>query len=209
MRINRTALGMLAVAGLAFVAGRIDWGFGGSAALAQQTGEMEMPPEMEALMKAGTPGKHHKHLEQLIGEWQGVVRMWFEPGGGPMEATCRVTRKWVLDGRFVKEVVESDSPMGTFKGLAYWGYNNIDGQYEMIWMENHSTAISFSTAYYDPDQKAMFFEGSRRNPLTGQVIKESGRLDLSSPGRQTYVGYQVGPDGKKFKNFEGEFDRVK
>ena len=93
---------------------------------------MEMTPEQEAWMKAATPGKHHKVLEALIGDFNANVKIWMTPDGEPMEFSGTLSREWVLDGHFIKETVKADSPMGPFEAIGFIGYNNIDGQYESI-----------------------------------------------------------------------------
>ncbi len=211
MKIKQNLVGVLAVAACAFVAGRIDWGWSNTsmAEPLQQAGEFETTPKMEAMVKAGTPGKNHEYLNKLIGTWVGTFRMWMEPGAPAIVFGGTVTREWILDGRYIKETVESDGPMGSFRGLGFIGYNNIDGQYEFAWLENMSTAIMFGTGSYDADDKVMSFRGTHRDPLTGRVIYSTSKMDLSSPGLQRYVGYTIGPDGKKFKSFEGTMERQK
>ncbi len=213
MRMNRSVWGLLAVAGLAFAAGRLSIVLGGqplaSAQPAQDQPEMEMSAEMEAMAKAGAPGEHHQYLNRMIGDWEGTFRMWMKPGAPTMEMPGTVTREWVLDGRYIREIVDSEGEWGKFRGLGYMGFNNVDGQYEFIWMENMSTAIMFSTGSYDPDSKVLTIRGSHRDPMSGHMFSSRGTLDLSDPNRHTYVGYATGPDGKEFKNFEGTMERKK
>ncbi len=213
MRINRSVWGLLAVAGIAFAAGRLTIVLGGqplaSAKPAQDHPDMEMSAEMEAMAKAGAPNEHHKYLNRIIGEWEGLFRMWMEPGAEPMEMPVTVKREWVLDGRYIHETVESESKWGPFRGVGYIGYNNIDGQYEFIWMDTMSTAIMFETGSYDPNSKVLTTRGSHRDPASGHVFSSRGTLDLSDPNRHTYLGYATGPDGKEFKHFEGTMERTK
>ncbi len=107
MRFNRSVWGLLAVAGIAFAAGRLSFVLGGqplaSAKPAQDQPDMEMSAEMEA--KARAPGEHRRYLNRMIGEWEGVFRMWMEPGAEPMEMPGTVKREWVLDGRYIHETV--------------------------------------------------------------------------------------------------------
>ena len=170
---------------------------------------MELSAQMEAWAEAGTPGEHHQHLNQMLGEWEGVFRMWMEPGGEPMEMPGTIKREWVLDGRYVRETVESEAAWGPFRGIGYMGYNNMDGRYEFIWMDTESTAIMRETGTYDPDSKVLSTHGSHRDPMSGGVFSTRGILDLSNPNRHTYVGYATGSDGKEFKAFEGVMERTK
>ncbi len=224
MRMKRNVLGVLVLVALAFAVGRMD-GFAGTGSLASASPadtkkkvrqdhptaqqEMEMDPEMLAMMAAGTPGEFHKHLDQLIGEWQGTFKIWMTPGGEPMVSIGSVSRKWVLGGRYLYEEIDSKSDFGDFHGIGYVGYNNIDGQYESIWMDDMSTMIYFAPGSYDPDTKIMKMRGSYRDPATGKLIASRGVMDLSDPGRHTYVAYNTGPDGKEYKSMEGVTERVK
>ncbi len=207
MRINRSVWGLLAVAGLAFAAGRLSFVLGGQSVASAQPAQEH--PEMEAMAKTGAPGEHRRYLNRMIGEWEGVFRMWMKPGAEPMEMPGTCKREWVLDGRYIHETVESESEWGPFRGVGYMGYNNVDGQYEFIWMDTMSTAIMFETGSYDPDSKVLTTRGSHRDPASGRVINSRGNLDLSDPNRHTYVGYATGSDGREFKNFEGALERKK
>ncbi len=54
-------------------------------------------------------------------------------------------RQWIMDGRYIRESVRASSELGSFEGLGFSGYNNLDGQYEFVWMDNDSTMIYFET----------------------------------------------------------------
>jgi hypothetical protein len=210
MRINRNIVAVLALTALAFAAGRAGWLGAGPTASAQQVEEQapeKMSPEAVAAIAAGTPGEHHRYLNTLIGEWEGTFKIWMEPGAEPMISEGTVSREWILDGRFVHEVVEASSDWGPFKGISYLGYNNVDGQYEAIWMDSMSAGIYFETGSLDPDTQVMRTRGTYRDPASGKVLNSRGMMDMSNPNRHTMVGYTTGPDGKEFKSFEGVMER--
>ena len=217
MRINRNIAAILALTALAFAAGRAGWLAGdGPIASAQQMqqdkevpAEMapEMSPDILAAIEAGMPGEHHKYLDSLIGEWEGMFKIWMEPGGEPMISRGTAKREWVLNGRFVHEVIEAETDWGPFTGISYLGYNNVDGQYEAIWMDSTATSIYFETASYDPDKKVMTSRGTYRDPASGKVYSSRGMMDMSNPDRHVVVSYLTGPDGKEFKSFEGVTER--
>lgn len=221
MRINRNIAAILALTALAFAAGRAGWlGGAGPLASAQQMqqdkdkpAEMppgmppEMSPDMLAAIEAGMPGEHHKYLDQLIGEWEGMFKIWMEPGAEPMISKGAVNRKWILDGRFVQEVVAVMSDVGPFTGIGFLGYNNVDGQYEAVWMDSMSSGIYFETATYDPETKILTTRGTHRDPASGHVHHNRGMMDMSNPDRHVYLAYMTGPDGKEHKSFEGVTER--
>src|SRR6202171_6812903 len=59
--------------------------------------------QMEAMVKAGTPGDQHKKLEHFVGTWDAKVKMWNKPGDPPTDAAGTSDSKSVLGGRFVEE----------------------------------------------------------------------------------------------------------
>jgi hypothetical protein len=91
--------------------------------------------------------------------------------------------------------------------LGYVGYNNLDGRYEMIWMDTRSTAIYAETGTYHPDDRILRSRGSHRDAATGRVVNTWAQLDLSKPDRHTYVGYTTDADGNTYKAFEGVSER--
>ncbi len=208
MRMSKTVLGMSAVAGLAFAAGHIDLS-GGPSVWAGQEDEYQISEQMQAYVEAGTPGEHHKYLNSMVGQWDGVFKIYMEPGQEPMISRGTVTREWILDGRFLHETVEATSDWGTFSGVGFIGFDNVDQQYEMVWMDSMSTGIYSETGSYDAEKKLLKTQGSSRDPATGRVINTWGKLDLSDPDKQVFVGYMSGPDGKSFKHFEGVTSRQK
>jgi hypothetical protein len=208
MKINRNFVGLVAVAGVAYVAGQLDvFSGGGSDAWAQA--EREPTPQELAYMKVATPGKHHEILDEMVGEWEGRFEMRMDPNQEPMVTTGTITRKWILGGRFIQEDVVGQIPgAGTFEGLGFVGYNNFDGQFESVWMENMSTAISFSRGTYHPDKKVLHMAMDVRDPATGRLVHQWGKMDLSDPDRHTYTGYSTDPDGRTYTTFEGVMERV-
>jgi len=211
--MTRTArtVSVLALAALAFAAGRTDLARPASSLAAQPPGDEMMTPEaqarMQAMMKAATPGEHHAILNAFLGDWHADVRFRMAPGQDMTQATGTVSRKWILDGHFIREDVRATSDMGEFKGMGILGYNNTDGQYEFAWYESMDTAMYFETGQYNPDTKTITTLGSRRDPATGRLIQTRSVVDMSNPDRHVSTGYATGPDGAEYVNFEGVFER--
>jgi hypothetical protein len=199
--VNATLLASVAV--LSFVGGRLLT----PAAVIAAPPEGQPTPEEMAWMKAMTPGEHHQHLSALVGKWAATVKFRMDPNQPWEESTGTVNREWVLDKRFVKETVEGTSAMGTFQGLGFVGYNNMDGVYQSVWMENMSTAILSDIGSYDPTSKTMTFRGTHRDPTTGSTIMVRSEINLRDNARHTMVGYATGPSGQEYKSFEGVFTR--
>lgn len=211
MKRTRDILTVVAIAGVAYFAGRIGLPIvGNSAANAQDhqhDQDMEKPPHVKAMMDASTPGEFHKQLENLIGEFDAVVKIWETPDSEPMNFTGTIKREWILDGKFIKETVKAQSDMGPFEGVGYIGYNNIDGQYESIWMDSMSTAITSGSGSFNPDKKELFMMSKSRNPFTHKLITNWNKIELGNSSRQIATGWEITVDGRDFKNFEAVFER--
>ena len=180
------------------------------AAQPQDTGKApqgKMPPEMEAMMKQMQPGPEHKVLDQMVGTWEGEVKMWMSPDQSPMTSKATCKREWVLDGRWLKEDITGEWAGKPFKGLGMTGYNTIEDNYESAWFENMATWMSTSKGKWDESKKTFTFSGECLDPMTQQKAKMRSVLDKSDPKKETMIGYSTGPDGKEFKSFEGTFTK--
>ena len=205
MRLTRNVVGLVGVAVMAFTAGHLDLFPTTLAGDESATGELDM----QAYIEAGTPGEFHKKLDVLVGDWEGEFTIWMDPSDPPMLSKGTVKREWVFGGRYLKETIEATSAMGTFTGMGFFGYNNVDGQYEMVWMDSMSTGIYFETGIYDPDKKVLVTRGSHRDPGSGKLILTKGTLDLSRSDEHVYAGYLIGSDGREFKHFAGVTKRIR
>jgi len=183
-----------------------------TAVASQPEGEMRMSPEqmkvMQAWEKAGTPGKMHKHLDKLAGEWTGEFNFWMDPEGEPITYKGDVTREWVLNGHFLKEHVSATSAFGPFEGIGMMGYNNMDQMYEVSWFDSHSTATMSERGRYLPADQSFFFYGEKRDPVTGATIVGWSELDVSDPDTHTFEGYEIDPGGNEIRRMTGKMTRV-
>src|ERR1700682_562750 len=85
--------------------------------------------QMEAMVKAGTPGDQHKKLEHFVGTWDAKVKMWNKPGDPPTDAAGTSDSKSVLGGRFVEEHFEGTFMGQPFSGMGITGYDNVKKKY--------------------------------------------------------------------------------
>lgn len=208
-RISMAAL--VGVAGLAFIVGQNVRPSTSTAATVgattQPEGGDDMAAAMEAMMAAGAVGEHHEYLAAMLGTWEGVFKMRMAPDAPMMEFPSVAKREWVLDGRFLREVVTSSMDGQPFEGLGYTGYNNTDQRYEAIWMDNMSTCIYSSHGDYDAKTHILRVYGTRRDPASGRVVTGWSELDMSNPNRHVMKGWETAADGSTFLSSEGVFER--
>lgn len=122
-----------------------------------------MDAEMEKWMKAAMPNENHKLLEQLAGTWDAACTFWMEDGKED-KSTGTMTNTMVFDGRFIKEEY-SGSMMGMpFKGLGYWGYDNLQKKFISTWMDSLGTMIMFAKGDYSSADKTWTMHADFNDP---------------------------------------------
>ena len=168
--------------------------------------ESEDAAMMEAYARAGTPGEHHAVLDRMVGEWDAEVRFWSDPDAEPMVTRATSEIEWVMDGRFVRETVTSSFEGQPFHGVGYTGYNNLSGEYEAVWMDNHSTALYRYAGELD-DRGRMNFHSESIDPLTGKKVKEKGVSEFVSDDEMIARSYRL-EDGEEILTMELRYRRA-
>jgi hypothetical protein len=184
---------------------------GAVAAETRQEGEQpevtpEMQAEMEAWMKLAQPGEHHGHMEPFEGTWTGQVTMWMAPGAEPMLESSSLEASWILGGRFL-EFRHTGNFMGMpFEGRAIEGFNNGDGRYESIWMDNYGTLMLFYTGQCSNDGKTRTMTTEFNDVVAGGTVSYKAIYTWVDNDHFTYTAFMDKGDGE-FQNIEIKYTR--
>ncbi|MBM4108518.1 MAG: DUF1579 domain-containing protein [Phycisphaerae bacterium] len=160
-------------------------------------GQPEMDDSMKALMEASMPGKHHKFLEQLVGEWDAEVVMTM-PGGHAQKSTGSMSSAMEFEGRFLRSKYSGSMMDMPFKGLSLWGYNNIDQRYEAIWIDSMSTGLYTNRGSVDDAGKVFTMHGEHTDAATRKTVKQREVITIVSPDKHTmeFFGTPEGTDDR-------------
>jgi hypothetical protein len=185
-----------------------------AAPAAAQQGEKPMTPEqkaqMDAWMKAMTPGKQHQDLAAKVGTWEGSVSMWEAPGQAPQVSQARAERTMGLGGRVMLDHWTGTMMGMPFEGLGMTGYDNVTGKYWTTWSDNFGTGVMTSNGTCDPDpKKGCSYGGSYIDPITGKDTKNRSQVSWPSADQERMEMFMAGPDGKEWKSMEIVVHRVK
>ena len=161
----------------------------------------EQKAEMEAYMKAGTPGAPHKAMATSVGTYETKVKSWNEPGKPPMEETGTATRTMALDGRVLVEDFKSSMMGAPFTGHGMRGYDNVTGKYWSTWIDSMSTGLMLSEGTCD-EKSACTFTGSWNDPVKKAPVTARMTSRWTSPTTEVFEMYGPGRDGKEFKMME-------
>jgi hypothetical protein len=160
----------------------------------QQQMSPEMQAEMEAWMKAGTPGAEHQRLAESTGTWKATVRMWMGPGEPTVsEATAR--REMILDGRVLAESWEGTMMGSPFAGHGMTGYDNVREMYWSTWNDNMSTAIMLGWGKWDEAEGAMVFDGEMSDPMSGGPMKVRNTVRFPELGKELFEMWEPRGEG--------------
>lgn len=180
-------------------------------AIAQEQPKMspEEKAQMDAMMKAGTPGEAHKKLSTMVGSWDATVKMFpMQPGAPVQQSTGTSENTWVLGGRFVQQTFSGNFMGMPFSGIGYTGYNNIKKQYVGTWMDTMSTAVMVSTGGPTGD-KTYEFSSTMDDPMSGKSMPIKEKVTVVDENHHMLEMWGPMPDGKMMKMMEISYTRKK
>ncbi len=171
-------------------------------------GDSKANAEMEAYMKAGTPGPQHKQLDALAGSWTYTMKMWMDPNQKtPTESSGTGERRWILGGRFLQEDYHGQFFGQPFTGFGITGYDNIQKKFTAMWIDSMTTAIATSLGTADASGNVITFLSEQLDPATAKPIKGRDVVRIADNNHHSMEMFKVGPDGKEFKVMELQFTR--
>jgi hypothetical protein len=166
----------------------------------------EQKAEMEAFMKAGTPGAPHKAMAATAGSYEVKAKSWDAPGAPAREETGTATRTMVLEGRVLVEEFRGSMMGMPFTGHGMRGYDNVTDKYWATWMDSMSTGLMVSQGTCDA-KNACTFTGSWNDPIKKGPVTSRMTSRWTSPTTEVFEMYGPGRDGKEFKMMELTYTR--
>jgi hypothetical protein len=117
---------------------------------AQQAGSTQKPgdklpggftaEQMQAMVKAATPGPEHAKLKDMEGTWDADVKM-YNPDGTTSTSKGTMKAKMIMDGRVLQQHFDGEFMGQPFKGLALSGFDNTKKKYWNIWIDSMGTGL--------------------------------------------------------------------
>ena len=164
---------------------------------------------MAKMMEYATPGEGHKALEPLVGNWDYTVTWWETPDSQPQKSTGTSEVKWIMGGRYLEQTANGMSMGQEFQGMGIMGYDNMEKEYNGVWIDNMGTGMMTSTGSYNHATKSFTEKGSFTCTEEGGKKSYRGVTTLINPDKYTYEMYVTGKDGKEYRVMEIIYTRKK
>ena len=155
-----------------------------------------------------TPSEGHKVLDQLVGNWEYILKYWSSPDTPPEESTGTNDVKWIIGGRFLQMDVNGTSMGQPFEGMGIMGYDNAKKEYVNTWIDSMGTGMMNATGSYDAETKTLTETGTYTDPMEGQQTFK-GVTKFIDEDNVTYEMYISGPEGKETRVMEINYTRKK
>ncbi|RMG43966.1 MAG: DUF1579 domain-containing protein [Acidobacteria bacterium] len=170
------------------------------------------PPseQMEAWLKAGRPGEHHRHLARLEGRWKADITSWMPGPEGRQEvkSTGTMESRMIMGGRYLESHFEGTLMGQTFQGFGLDAYDNIAGEYVGIWIDSMSTMIAVFRGQCDGTGKVRTSFAEFQDPLTGRKLRHKGVTTIVDDKTYLYEAFDYDEEGKEVPAMRIVFTRV-
>jgi hypothetical protein len=207
MKISRAVLGGLALAALMALPATAQEQAQGTEkkdmAQGNESGhgmsQADMKAMEEAMMKAATPGEHHKALGRYVGNWTFTNTFWMDPSQPPMKSDGTMHAEWMLGNRYVHSTFKGSFGGQPFEGHSTDGYDNVAGKYVSAWVDNMGTGIMKSTGTCDAAHKVCTMTAEMLDPMSGKPQTTKMVTTWTAADRFQMEMFMVDPTGKEVK----------
>lgn len=95
------------------------------------------------------PGPQHRVLQQMVGEWDVVIDI----GGAASKATQ--SNKSMPGGMFILGDITGEAGGQPFHGHGVWGYDQGQGKYVSLWVDNFESSLQLGAGSYDEKTRTL------------------------------------------------------
>lgn len=167
------------------------------AAAAHGMSEQEL---MQLWTEAMTPNEHHARLTPLAGDFEFTNTHWMTPDSEPTVTTGKAESRFILGGRYLRQVYTGDFLGQPFEGHGLTGYDNVQERYVGHWIDNMGTGIMSSVGDTDASGKRIHFLARYWDPMTERPSVAREVLTIESDDRHVLEMYHRDPvSGEEFR----------
>lgn len=154
-------------------------------------------------------GMHHR-IAQMVGEWEGVTQVWFDPSQPPASETAQCgSIRPVLGGRFLLHEYRTSFGDDAHEGIAIYGAHLDADAFESAWVDSFHTGTNVMFSTGKASQAPRFsvqgsYGGGQQGPSWGW------RTEIDQPDADTLVitMFNIEPQAEATKAVETRYRRV-
>lgn len=155
------------------------------------------------------PSSRHALFDAMKGTFEARSRFWVypgaKPGSPPGESKALVVNTLDFGGRFL--VQDYRVPDGTLHGVAYFGFDNLAGRFQYVWLDSAITSIETMSGVADDSGRTVTFRADEIDPITRKKIAVRLVLHVTSDTVHSLARYETGADGHEVKSLETVYTR--
>lgn len=176
--------------------------------IAAQEHEKEMSAEEKAWMEYMTPGWAHEMMAKSVGKWNTKSTFWQYPGAEPMMSEGTSEAEMILGGRYFRAFHKGNVMGMEMNGINLMGYDNMQKQFNAIWIDNMGTGIATANGKYNEETKSIEMKGTMVDPMAGGEVEYRQVLKMIDDDNHLFEMYMMA-DGNEFKSFVMTYTRQK
>ena len=163
----------------------------------------EMSPEQMEMMKNfeaySTTNEMHEKLAQMVGSWDAKVQHWMAPGAPVEESTGTAELEAIFGGRFILQEFSSEWMGEPFEGLGLFGYDNIQKEFQSVWLDSMATGMMFASGGITEDG-GFEEEGTFSCPLTNSERWNRSKTTFIDEDKWTLEMFMKDEGGEEFRS---------
>lgn len=167
----------------------------------------QTPEEMKAWQENMTPGKYHKWLASMNGNWDATVKMWMDPTQPPNVSKATTTNEMIMNGLYQRSTHTGNMMGMPFMGEAITAYDNAKKEFLATWIDNFGSSIMMLKGTLDEKTNALTLEGKMMDPATGKDMHVKQVNEIISEDSYKFTMYMV-MNGQDIKNMEITYTRA-
>ncbi|MFQ5591910.1 MAG: DUF1579 family protein [Phycisphaerae bacterium] len=157
----------------------------------------------EAVKQAARPGKFHKKIKHIRGQYVHEIKWWSAPNATPKESDGRGDTEWALGGRFMVQNIEAKWLDTSFEAMLILGYDNTRQEYTSVWMDSLGTDMLISKGKIGESGETITSLGEYIDVTTGETVKVRSVFLLPARNRDMKLEmFRPDANGQEYKFME-------
>lgn len=160
--------------------------------------------------KESKASRPHQQLANLVGDWEGKAKVWFEPGQPADESGVKGNMRLVLDGRFLMHEYKGSMEGKPLEGMAIIGFNTSLEKFEVAWIDSFhtGTALMFSGGKRGDRNLDVLGSYAYVTPEDEQHWGWRTALEIINDDEVLLTAFNISPEGEETKATETSYKRV-